>query len=224
MVFLGKFMKHKSILNLTNIEQAIKKNFKIQKFPTIIAVSKTFDMEKINPLIEYGHKHFGENKVQEAIDKWSSLKAKRSDINLHLIGKLQTNKVKKALGLFDYIHSVDNEKLAKKISDENFNLGKKIKIFIQVNIGDEEQKSGIKKESLKNFYNFCKNLNLDIKGLMCIPPVNVEPSKYFEQINLLNKELGLNELSIGMSSDYLVAVKNSATFLRIGSSIFGSRS
>ena len=224
MVFLGKFMKHKSILNLTNIEQAIKKNFKIQKFPTIIAVSKTFDMEKINPLIEYGHKHFGENKVQEAIDKWSSLKAKRSDINLHLIGKLQTNKVKKALSLFDYIHSVDNEKLAKKISDENFNLGKKIKIFIQVNIGDEEQKSGIKKESLKNFYNFCKNLNLDIKGLMCIPPVNVEPSKYFEQINLLNKELGLNELSIGMSSDYLVAVKNSATFLRIGSSIFGSRS
>ena len=224
MVFLGKFMKHKSILNLTNIEQAIKKNFKIQKFPTIIAVSKTFDMEKINPLIEYGHKHFGENKVQEAIDKWSSLKAKRSDINLHLIGKLQTNKVKKALGLFDYIHSVDNEKLAKKISDENFNLGKKIKIFIQVNIGDEEQKSGIKKESLKNFYNFCKNLNLDIKGLMCIPPANVEPSKYFEQINLLNKELGLNELSIGMSSDYLVAVKNSATFLRIGSSIFGSRS
>ena len=224
MVFLGKFMKHKSILNLTSIEQAIKKNFKIQKFPTIIAVSKTFDMEKINPLIEYGHKHFGENKVQEAIDKWSSLKAKRSDINLHLIGKLQTNKVKKALGLFDYIHSVDNEKLAKKISDENFNLGKKIKIFIQVNIGDEEQKSGIKKESLKNFYNFCKNLNLDIKGLMCIPPANVEPSKYFEQINLLNKELGLNELSIGMSSDYLVAVKNSATFLRIGSSIFGSRS
>ena len=224
MVFLEKFMKHKSILNLTNIEQAIKKNFKIQKFPTIIAVSKTFDMEKINPLIEYGHKHFGENKVQEAIDKWSSLKANRSDINLHLIGKLQTNKVKKALGLFDYIHSVDNEKLAKKISDENFNLGKKIKIFIQVNIGDEEQKSGIKKESLKNFYNFCKNLNLDIKGLMCIPPANVEPSKYFEQINLLNKELGLNELSIGMSSDYLVAVKNSATFLRIGSSIFGSRS
>ncbi len=224
MVFLGKFMKHKSILNLTSIEQAIKKNFKIQKFPTIIAVSKTFDMEKINPLIEYGHKHFGENKVQEAIDKWSSLKAKRSDINLHLIGKLQTNKVKKALGLFDYIHSVDNEKLAKKISDENLNLSKKIKIFIQVNIGDEEQKSGIKKESLKNFYNFCKNLNLDIKGLMCIPPANVEPSKYFEQINLLNKELGLNELSIGMSSDYLVAVKNSATFLRIGSSIFGSRS
>ena len=217
-------MKHKSILNLNNIEQAIKKNFKIQKFPTIIAVSKTFDMEKINPLIEYGHKHFGENKVQEAIDKWSSLKANRSDINLHLIGKLQTNKVKKALGLFDYIHSVDSEKLAKKISDENFNLGKKIKIFIQVNIGDEEQKSGIKKESLKNFYNFCKNLNLDIKGLMCIPPANVEPSKYFEQINLLNKELGLNELSIGMSSDYLVAVKNSATFLRIGSSIFGSRS
>ena len=224
MIFFWKFMKHKSILNLTNIEQAIKKNFKIQKFPTIIAVSKTFDMEKINPLIEYGHKHFGENKVQEAIDKWSSLKANRSDINLHLIGKLQTNKVKKALGLFDYIHSVDNEKLAKKISDENFNLGKKIKIFIQVNIGDEEQKSGIKKESLKNFYNFCKNLNLDIKGLMCIPPANVEPSKYFEQINLLNKELGLNELSIGMSSDYLVAVKNSATFLRIGSSIFGSRS
>ena len=224
MVFLGKFMKHKSILNLTNIDEFFKKNFKIQKFPTIIAVSKTFDMEKINPLIEYGHKHFGENKVQEAIDKWSSLKANRSDINLHLIGKLQTNKVKKALGLFDYIHSVDNEKLAKKISDENFNLGKKIKIFIQVNIGDEEQKSGIKKESLKNFYNFCKNLNLDIKGLMCIPPANVEPSKYFEQINLLNKELGLNELSIGMSSDYLVAVKNSATFLRIGSSIFGSRS
>ena len=223
MIFFWKFMKHKSVLNLINIEQTIQNKLNIKKIPTIIAVSKTFSMEKINPLIEFGHKHFGENKVQEALDKWSIMKEKKSDINLHLIGKLQTNKVKKAINLFDYIHSVDTEKLAKKIAEESKNLKKEIKIFIQVNIGDEDQKSGIKKENVRDFYNFCKNLELDIKGLMCIPPVDSDPNKYFEEINLLNKELGLSELSIGMSSDYIMASQNSATFLRIGSSIFGDR-
>lgn len=223
MIFFWKFMKHKSVLNLINIEQTIQNKLNIKKIPTIIAVSKTFSMEKINPLIDFGHKHFGENKVQEALDKWSIMKEKKSDINLHLIGKLQTNKVKKAINLFDYIHSVDTEKLAKKIAEESKNLKKEIKIFIQVNIGDEDQKSGIKKENVRDFYNFCKNLELDIKGLMCIPPVDSDPNKYFEEINLLNKELGLSELSIGMSSDYIMASQNSATFLRIGSSIFGDR-
>ena len=223
MIFFWKFMKHKSVLNLINIEQTIQNKLNIKKIPTIIAVSKTFSMEKINPLIEFGHKHFGENKVQEALDKWSIMKEKKSDINLHLIGKLQTNKVKKAIHLFDYIHSVDTEKLAKKIAEESKNLKKKIKIFIQVNIGAEDQKSGIKKENVRDFYIFCKNLELDIKGLMCIPPVDSDPNKYFEEINLLNKELGLSELSIGMSSDYIMASRNSATFLRIGSSIFGDR-
>lgn len=200
------------------------KNLEISKLPNIIAVSKTFKIEKILPLIEFGHLHYGENKVQEAVDKWTDIKSQNTALKLHLIGKLQTNKVKLSLKIFDYIHSVDNEKLAQKISDEQFKQNKKVKIFIQVNIGDEVQKSGINKDSLKDFYSFCINLNLDVVGLMCIPPLNQDSIEFFQELKLLNDNLKLKELSMGMSADYLDAAKESATFLRIGSSIFGPRS
>ena len=195
----------------------------IKKIPKIIAVSKTFSLDKILPLIEHGHLDFGENKVQEAIDKWTEIKSKKSNIKLHMIGKLQTNKVKFAVKLFDYIHSVDSEKLAKKISDEQNKVNREIKIFIQVNIGDEDQKSGIDKNQLSNLINYCKKIDLEVIGLMCIPPANIESDKYFKEMNLLNNEFGFQELSMGMSSDYLKATENSASFLRIGSSIFGQR-
>ena len=199
-------------------------NLNINRLPKIIAVSKTFKIDKILPLIEHGHIDFGENKVQEAIDKWTEIKSKNSNIKLHLIGKLQTNKVKFAVKLFDYIHSVDSEKLAKKISDEQLKINKNIKIFIQVNIGNENQKSGISKNDVLNLYSYCKKIGLNVVGLMCIPPVNNDPSIYFNEMNILNNELNFSELSMGMSSDYAEATKHSATFLRIGSSIFGSRS
>ena len=176
------------------------------------------------PLIEYGHLEYGENKVQEAITKWTDLKLLNPNIKLHLIGKLQTNKVKFALKLFDYIHSVDTKKLAKKIADEELKQNKKIKIFLQVNIGDEEQKSGINKDYLNDLYLYCKNLNLDVVGLMCIPPVNVKPETFFREMALLTKKLNLPELSMGMSADYIEAAKNYSTYLRIGSNIFGKRS
>jgi len=176
------------------------------------------------PLIEYGHLEYGENKVQEAITKWTEVKLANPNIRLHLIGKLQTNKVKFALKLFDYIHSVDTKKLAKKIADEELKQNKKIKIFLQVNIGNEEQKSGINKDYLNEFYLYCKNLNLDIVGLMCIPPTNDNAEKHFKEMALLTKKLDLKELSMGMSADYIEAVKNSATYIRIGSNIFGKRS
>ena len=195
----------------------------IKKIPKIIAVSKTFSLDKILPLIEHGHLDFGENKVQEAVDKWTEIKSKKSNIKLHMIGKLQTNKVKFAVKLFDYIHSVDSEKLAKKISDEQNKVNREIKIFIQVNIGDEDQKSGIDKNQLSNLINYCKKIDLEVIGLMCIPPANIESDKYFKEMNLLNNEFGFQELSMGMSSDYLKATENSASFLRIGSSIFGQR-
>ena len=191
--------------------------------PKIIAVSKTFQLEKILPLINHGHLDYGEDKVQEAINKWTEIKLKKSEINLHLIGKLQTNKVKLALKIFDYIHSVDSKKLAKKIAEEELKQNKKIKLFLQVNIGNEDQKSGIAKDDLQDLYNYCKDLKLDVVGLMCIPPTNGKPEKYFKETNLLNKKLNLLELSMGMSSDYLKAVENSSTFLRIGSNIFGQR-
>ncbi len=191
---------------------------------TIIAVSKTFPLEKIMPLIDHGHNDYGENKVQEALDKWSNIKLEKSDLKLHLLGKLQTNKVKFAVRIFDFIHSVDNKKLAKKIADEQVKLNKKVKIFIQVNLGEEEQKSGISKNSLKDFYLYCMGLKLDIIGLMCIPPVNQNPIPFFKELNRLNKSLNLKELSMGMSSDYIEAVENSSTYLRIGSAIFGQRS
>ena len=162
--------------------------------------------------------------MQEAINKWTEIKFKKSEINLHLIGKLQTNKVKLAIKIFDYIHSVDSKKLAKKIAEEELKQNKKMKLFLQVNIGKEDQKSGIDKDDLEDLYNYCKDLKLDVVGLMCIPPANVEPEKYFKETNLLNKKLNLLELSMGMSSDYLQAVENSSTFLRIGSNIFGNRS
>jgi pyridoxal phosphate enzyme (YggS family) len=180
-------------------------------------------MDKILPLIEYGHKDYGENKVQETIDKWTQIKIDKSNIKLHLIGKLQTNKVKFAVKIFDFIHSVDSEKLAKKIADEQIKQNKKLKLFIQVNIGNEDQKSGVNKNNLNNLYKYCKELNLDVIGLMCIPPSDRDPEKYFNQMNLMNKELNLSELSMGMSSDYLKAIEHSSSYLRIGSSIFGKR-
>ncbi len=180
-------------------------------------------MEKILPLIEYGHLDYGENKVQEALDKWSKIKTDNSNIKLHLIGKLQTNKVKFAVKIFEFIHSVDSEKLAKKISDEQIKQNKKLKLFIQVNIGNEEQKSGVSKNHLIELYRYCKELNLDVIGLMCIPPTEKDPGEYFSKMNLLNKELNLSELSMGMSSDYLKALEHSSSYLRIGSGIFGKR-
>ena len=218
---------HSTVQNLIEINNKIKLNLsslKINNLPKIIAVSKTFKIDKILPLIDYGHIDFGENKVQEAIDKWTEVKLKNSNIKLHMIGKLQTNKVKFAVKLFDFIHSVDSEKLAKKIADEQFKINKRIKIFIQVNIGNEDQKSGINKNELNDFVSYCKKINLDVIGLMCIPPVNSNSSNYFQEMKLLNNNFLFKELSMGMSSDYLEASKNSATYLRIGSSIFGQRS
>ena len=218
---------HKTIQNLQIIENNIQTNLdnlNIINHTKIIAVSKTFKMDKILPLIEYGHIDYGENKVQEAVEKWTDVKEKNPNIKLHLIGKLQTNKVKFAVKLFDYIHSVDSIKLAKKISDESLKLNKKIKIFIQVNIGQEVQKSGIDKNDLDNLIFFCKNLNLELVGLMCIPPLNLDPLIYFKQMSKLNKNYGFIDLSMGMSSDYILAAENSATYLRVGSSIFGERS
>ena len=195
----------------------------IINLPKIIAVSKTFKIDKILPLIDCGHIDFGENKIQEAVDKWTEIKSKNKNIKLHMIGKLQTNKVKFAVKLFDYIHSVDSKKLAKKIADEQSKIDKKIKIFIQVNIGNEEQKSGINKIELEDLVSYCKKINLDVIGLMCIPPAGKDASVYFKEINLLNNSFDFNELSMGMSSDYIEASKNSASYLRIGSSIFGKR-
>ena len=191
--------------------------------PKIIAVSKTFPIENILPLIDHGHLHYGENKVQEALDKWTDIKSQNKNIKLHLIGRLQSNKVKFALKIFDYIHSVDSEKLATKIADEQTKQGKNPKIFIQVNIGNEDQKSGINKERLGDFYKFCKDLNLDVIGTMCIPPNDHNTEKYFFEMNKINQELNFKELSMGMSGDYLEAVKNNATYVRVGSKIFGNR-
>ena len=192
--------------------------------PKIIAVSKTFKIDKILPLIDHGHTDFGENKIQEAIEKWTDIKRINSKVRLHMIGKLQTNKVKFAVQIFDYIHSVDSEKLAKKIADEQSKINKKVKIFLQVNIGDENQKSGINKSNISQLVSYCKEIGLDLIGLMCIPPVNINPENYFDEMNKLNKTLDFNELSMGMSSDFLIAAKHFSTYVRIGSSIFGQRS
>ena len=217
---------HESVKKYNNIVNSIKQELEGQKniiFPKIIAVSKTFQLERIIPLIEYGHLDYGENKVQEALDKWSEIKKENPKIKLHLIGGLQTNKVKFAVRIFDYIHSVDSKKLAKKIADEQIKQNKKVKLFIQVNIGNEEQKSGVSKIDLVDLFNYCKDLNLEVVGLMCIPPVDKDSNQYFKEMNLLNQSLGLKELSMGMSSDFLKASIHSATFLRIGSAIFGKR-
>ena len=214
---------HKSITNLNLIKEDLKSKIKNYQNIKIIAVSKTFPIEVIKPLIEHGHLEYGENKVQEAINKWTEIKKGNSNIKLHLIGKLQTNKVKFAIKIFDYVHSVDNKKLAKKIADEELKQNKKIKIFLQVNIGNEEQKSGINKNYLPDLYSYCKNLNLDVVGLMCIPPTEHKPEIFFKEMDLLAKKFNLLELSMGMSADYIEAAKNSATYLRIGSNIFGKR-
>ena len=215
---------HASVEKLLHIKKLVKSKELNSKPITIVAVSKTFKLDKILPLIEYGHLHFGENKVQEALDKWSEIKQKKIGLKLHLVGRLQTNKVKFALRIFDFIHSVDSEKLAKKIADEQLKQNKKVKIFLQVNIGSENQKSGIMKEELNNLYLYCKNLNLDVIGLMCLPPANIDPEPFFKELKLLNQKLELRELSMGMSSDYIKAIENSSTFIRVGSSIFGERS
>jgi len=191
----------------------------------IIAISKTFPLSYINPLIEFGHNHFGENKVQEAKSKWSDLRKINQNLILHMVGKLQTNKVKNAVELFDYIHSLDNQKLADGLSKSQKNINRSLKYFIQVNIGNELQKSGVPANDLDAFYNYCtKEQNLDVVGLMVIPPNDKNTKKYFETVSNLNNSLALKELSMGMSLDYEDAVKHDSTFVRIGSSIFGPRS
>ena len=218
---------HITIKNILNIKQNIKTNLqneiKTIVDPKIIAVSKTFKIDHVMPLIDYGHQHYGENKVQEALEKWTDIKKENKNIKLHLIGGLQTNKVKNAVRIFDYIHSLDSKKLADKISDQQKKENVETKIFIQINIGKEKQKSGILEEDLFDFYDYCKNLDLSIVGLMCIPPLNEDSIKYFEKMQELNKKIGLNELSMGMSADYLNAIKFGATYVRIGSDIFGKR-
>ena len=217
---------HQTVLNLQNIKTQIKAKVNELKYnytPKIIAVSKTFSIEHIMPLIENDHTNFGENKVQEALEKWHEIKKSKKNIKLHMVGKLQTNKVKSALEIFDYIHSLDNLKLAAKISEEQKKYTNKPKIFIQINIGGEIQKSGVSKDNLLDFYNSCKNLNLNIIGTMCLPPINEDPNKFFYEMSNINKDLNLNELSMGMSEDYMEAIKYSSTYLRIGSKIFGPR-
>ena len=213
--------------NIINNYTTIKNSIKDLNKPTscqIVVVTKTFPIEKIKPLINQGHTHFGENKVQEAEKKWSSIKESNSNIKLHLIGGLQSNKAKKAFRLFDFIHSLDNYKLAKIFSNLEKDEKKKIKYFIQVNIGNESQKSGIDKKDLMNFYIYCKeDLNLDIIGLMCIPPASEDPSHFFKEMKSLKKSLNLKDLSMGMSSDYLNAIEYEATYVRVGSKIFGNR-
>ena len=219
---------HETVKNLINVQKSIKSKLidlkQNSRIPKIIAVSKTFKIDHIMPLIKYGHLDFGENKVQEAIDKWSEIKSENKEIKIHLIGKLQTNKVKLAVKFFDFIHSLDSEKLAKKISEEQNKQKLKPKIFIQINIGNEKQKSGINKENLQEFYNYCKSLDLDIMGIMCLPPFDEDPEKYFIEMKKLNENFKFRELSMGMSSDFLNAIEYNSSYLRIGSSIFGKRS
>ena len=214
---------HTTVDNLKLIENEYKDK-KFSNIPQIIAVSKTFPIDKILPLIDYGHIHYGENKVQEAVNKWSEVKRKYEKIKLHMVGSCQTNKVKYLIPLFDYLHSLDNLKLAAKISNEQVKKGKKLKIFIQVNIGSESQKSGVEIKNLNNFYEECnKNLDLNIIGLMCIPPINKKSSEYFSKMQNLSEEIGLENLSMGMSDDYLEAAQHGSNFVRIGTKIFGKR-
>ncbi len=220
---------HKVVNNLISIQNELKikiKKLNLENYnPNVIAVSKTFSIKDILPLINHGHIHFGENKVQEAVEKWTDIKNDLKNIKLHMIGKLQTNKVKYAIPLFDYIHSVDNLKLAEKISKEQVKKNKIMKLFIQINIGNEKQKSGILVEDLDTFYNKCtKDLGLNILGLMCLPPNDSKVSTYFSKMQQLVKNLKLKEISMGMSSDYLEAINFQTTYLRIGSKIFGERS
>ena len=215
-------MKHFTIDNLKNIENEVQLKRSDAK---IIAVSKTFKIDQILPLINYGHIHFGENKVQETLSKWQNLKLENSNIKLHFVGKLQTNKVKHLLPIIDYIHSLDNLKLAKKISDEQIKKKLKPKLFVQINFENEIQKSGIAEEKLEEFLNICQNsLSLDIVGLMCLPPNDGNHLKYFKKMKKLKLKFNLKELSMGMSNDYLDAIDQNSSFVRIGSKIFGPRS
>ena len=221
-------MNHESVNKLTLIKSEINKKILSLNlndyFPNIIAVSKTFPLQIIEPLIQNGHTHFGENKVQEALTKWDSIKQKNKELKLHMLGKLQTNKVKFAVGFFDYLHSVDNIKLAEKIANEQQKNNLKPKIFLQINIGNEEQKSGVSLNNLKELYDLSvKDFNLNVIGLMCLPPENKDPKEYFSKTKQLNDELKLDQLSMGMSSDYLKAIEFKSTYLRIGSKIFGER-
>ena len=221
-------MNHESVNKLTLIKSEINKKILSLNlndyFPNIIAVSKTFPLHIIEPLIQNGHTHFGENKVQEALTKWESIKQKNKELKLHMLGKLQTNKVKFAVGFFDYLHSVDNIKLAEKIANEQQKSNLKPKIFLQINIGNEEQKSGVSLNNLKELYELSiKDFNLNVIGLMCLPPENKDPKEYFSKTKQLNDELKLDQLSMGMSSDYLKAIEFKSTYLRIGSKIFGER-
>ena len=219
---------HITIKNLLKINDKVKEkissNNNLIKLPNIIAVSKTFKLEHIMPLINYGHLHFGENKVQEAVEKWTNIKKDNKNIKLHLIGRLQTNKVKIAVKLFDYIHSLDSKKLADKISFQQKEQDIKRKIFIQVNIGNEDQKSGVNEVNLFDFYNYCLDLKLNIVGLMCIPPASEDANISFEKMKNLKNKLNVRELSMGMSSDYLDALVYDASYIRVGSRIFGERS
>ena len=218
---------HKTVTNLIEIHSEIKEKIKELKYtnynPTVIAVSKTFNIKHISHLIDFGHLHYGENKVQEALEKWTVPKQENSLIKLHMVGKLQTNKVKNAIKIFDYIHSVDNIKLARKIASENIIQKKSVKIFIQVNLANEEQKSGISSNKVPEFVSLCKSINLDIMGLMCLPPLDENSEKFFLKLKLLNDELNLTNLSMGMSDDYISAIKYKSNYLRIGSKIFGVR-
>ena len=221
---ISYFFMHQNVNNLVSIQSLLKDKLKNDQLPTIIAVSKKFKKKEILPLINYGHKHFGENQVQEALEKWIDIKNDFKDIRLHMIGKLQSNKVKYAVRLFDYIHSVDNFKLAEKIANEQIKSDKNIKVFIQVNIGNEDQKNGINVENLHEFYEKCKNeLKLDVIGLMCLPPLNSIDGNYFLKMRQLSDNLNLPELSMGMSNDYQDALEHGSTYIRVGSKIFGER-
>ena len=219
---------HQTVQNLLNINTQIKAKINELKYNNykaeIIAISKTFSISHILPLIDYGHIHFGENKVQEAVEKWMEIKTNNKNIKLHMVGKLQTNKVKIALKVFDFIHSLDNLKLAKKISEEQKIYEVKPKIFIQINIGGESQKSGISVENLLDFFHECKKLDLNIIGTMCLPPIDKDPEIFFSNMLKINNDLKLKELSMGMSEDYIKAIKYYSTYLRVGSKIFGPRS
>ena len=226
-IFFKKFIMHQTVQNLIQIKEEIKEEILKNNIgdyePNVIAVSKTFKIEHISHLINFGHSHYGENKVQEALEKWSNIKQNNEKIKLHMLGKLQSNKVKYAVKIFDYIHSVDSKKIAQKIADEEAKVGKKIKIFIQVNLGNEIQKSGINVDHTRELLDFCKNKKLEVLGLMCLPPFDEDPEDYFKELKKLNDSLELKEISMGMSNDYMKAIKYYSTFLRIGSSIFGKR-
>ena len=218
---------HASVQKLNLVHDKVKEIFdkkQLKTIPQIIAVTKAFPLKEIIPLLESGHVHFGENKIQEAEDKWSNVRNRYKNLKLHMLGKLQSNKVKKAVQLFDYIHSLDSKKLALKINQYEKELNKKIKLFLQINIAEEIQKSGILLNDLDNFYNYCtKELSLNIIGLMCLPPINSDSEKYFKILKKTSEKLNLTDLSMGMSADYEQAVLNGSTYLRLGTVIFGER-